>query len=428
MRKQLRFGWVLISSLLFIVLAQEDNSITVMIGASSGVEFVREAAEAYMAEHPGTKVEVVEGPSRTDDLLAIYDGYLNSGEGVDVLTLDVIWPGDLSDFMLDLYQFEGFEEAASEHFPAIIENNTTLNGELLAIPWFTDVGLLYYRTDLLDKYGFDSPPETWAELEEMALTIQEGERSESSNEAFWGYVFQGAEYEGLTVDALEWFASSGGGTFISSEGTVTANNPNAVEMLDEVSSWINTISPPGVIGFGEEESRSLWQLGKAAFMRNWPYAFSLGNDPESPIAGKFDVAPLPAGEGGETAAGLGGWGLGIPSYSDNPELAADFALFVSSREQQKQRAIEGSFAPTYPDLYEDADVLAAQPFFADLKASVENAVARPSAVVAPNYNAATQAIYRAVHSALTGENTPEEALEILAADLEAITGLPAGLP
>ena len=330
--------------------------------------------------------------------------------------------------MLDLYQFDGFEETASKHFPALIENNTTLDGELLAIPWFTDVGLLYYRTDLLDKYGFDGPPETWTELEEIAQTIQEGERSENSEEDFWGFIFQGGEYEGLTVDALEWFASNDGGTFISPEGTVTANNPNAVAMLDRVSGWIGTISPPGVIGFGEEESRSLWQSGKAAFMRNWPYAFSLGNDPDSPIAGKFDVAPLPAGEAGESAAGLGGWGLGIPAYTDNPELAADFAHFLSSREQQKERAIRGSFAPTHPDLYEDEDVLAAQPFFADLKTSVENAVARPSAIAAPNYNEATQAIYRAVHSALTGEATSEEALEVLATDLEAITGLPIEAP
>lgn len=414
---------VFISFALSSALAQETIQLSIMIGSSSGIDFVRDAANEYMRLHPEVAIEVLEGPARTDDLLAIYEDYFNSQEGVDILTLDVIWPGDMGDFMLDLYQFEGFSEAANEHFEAIIANNTTLEGELLAIPWFTDAGLLYYRTDLLEKYGFSDPPETWQELQSMAQVIQDGERV-AGNEEFWGFVFQGREYEGLTVDALEWIASNEGGTFISSEGEVTVANPEAAEVLELVASWVDSISPPGVVDFSEEESRSVWQSGNAAFMRNWPYAYSLGNADDSAIAGKFAVAPLPAGEEGASVAGLGGWGLGIPNYSAHPEEAAAFALYLSSKAQQKQRAIAGSFAPTYPELYQDEEVLAAVPFFADFRTIVEHAVPRPSAVTSPNYAAVSRAIYRAVHTILIKERDAAEGLEVLAADLEAITGFP----
>ena len=127
------------------------------------------------------------------------------------MSIDVIWPGDLANNLLDLYQFDGVKEAVASHFPAIVENNT-VDGKLVGIPWFTDAGLLYYRTDLLEKYGYDGPPATWTELEDMAKTIQEGERAD--NPDFWGFVWQGNAYEGLTCDALEWIKSNGGGSIV----------------------------------------------------------------------------------------------------------------------------------------------------------------------------------------------------------------------
>ena len=185
----------------------------------------------------------------------------------------MIWPGDLAEHFVDLYEY-GAAGVAAEHFPAIIQNNT-VDGELIGIPWFTDAGLLYYRTDLLEKYGYDSPPATWDELEEMAQTIQDGERAEG-NQDFWGYVWQGNAYEGLTCDALEWIKSNDGGTIVSPDRVITINNDNAIEIVDQAAGWVGTISPPGVTGFAEEDARNMWQAGNAAFMRNWPYAYSPG--------------------------------------------------------------------------------------------------------------------------------------------------------
>ncbi len=176
--------------------------------------------------------------------------------------------------------------------------------------------LLYYRTDLLEKYGFDGPPATWDELEEMAKKIQEGERAD--NPDFWGFVWQGNAYEGLTCDALEWIKSSGGGSIVEPDGSISINNEAAVAALERAAAWIGEISPPGITGFLEEDSRRSWQAGNAAFMRNWPYAYSLGNADDSAIKGKFDVCPLPGAEAGMSAATLGGWQIAVSKYSANP--------------------------------------------------------------------------------------------------------------
>ncbi len=407
--------------------ASAQTVITVAAGAvGQELELTHAAADRYMKLHPDVTVNVLETPDLTDNRLALYlQMFEAKSSDVDVFQIDVIWPGDLAEHFVDLYDY-GARDVVDEHFPAIIENNT-VDGHLIGIPWFTDAGLLYYRTDLLEKYGFDGPPKTWGELTSMAQKIQDGERA-GGNQDFWGYVWQGNSYEGLTCDAEEWVASYNGGTIVSPEGVITINNPNAIAAITEAASWVGTISPNGVTSFGEEEARNMWQAGNAAFMRNWPYAYSLGNDKDSVIAGKFDVSPLPAGPNGKPAATLGGWQLAVSKYSKNPEAAADVALFLASPAEQKIRAIEGSLNPTIMSLYQDPDVLKAVPFFGSLYDVFTNAVARPSTATAPNYAAVSRAFYTAVHSVLTGKATAADAVAEAEADIEDATGFPTGQP
>jgi len=418
------FGMLALITVFVLVLggaaaAEEKVTVTVAAGAVGiELELTYAAAERYMEANPDVEVVVIDVPDSATDRYALYLMFFEAqSPEVDVYQIDVIWPGDLEEHLLDLYEY-GADEVAGEHFPAIIQNNT-VDGRLVGIPWFTDAGLLYYRTDLLEEYGFD-PPATWEELEAAASAIQEGER-EKGYEDFWGFVWQGAAYEGLTCDALEWIYSNGGGTIVSPDGYITINNPYAVEAIEMAAGWVGTISPPGVVGMMEEESRSTWQAGNAAFMRNWPYAYALGHAEDSAIAGLFDVSPLPAGRAGHGAATLGGWQLAVSRYSENPEVAADVALFMTSFEEQKIRAIEGTFNPTIMDLYEDEEVLEAAPFFGELYDVFINAVARPSTVTAPNYAEVSTLFFQAVHSVLTGEMDAERALEELELDLQDLT-------
>ena len=399
-------------------MAEGEEIVLRIFGGNVGQEkeLTEAVANRFMEQNPGIRIEVVETPDFVEDRLGTYLQLFEaqSPEG-DVFQIDVIWPGDLAEHFVDLYEY-GAADVAADHFDAIIENNT-VDGKLIGIPWFTDAGLLYYRTDLLEKYGYDGPPATWAELEEMAATIQEGERAEG-NEDLGGYVWQGNAYEGLPCDALEWIASNAGGSIVEPDGTISINNPQAAAIVDQAAGWVGTISPEGVTAFGEEDARNMWQAGNAAFMRNWPYAYSLGNAEDSVIAGLFDVSPLPAGDSGAGAATLGGWQLAVSKYSEHPEEAARLALFMASYDEQKYRAIEGSLNPTIKALYDDAEVLEAAPFFGSLYDVFINAVARPSTATAPQYSDVSAAFFNSVHSVLTGEQDAATAFEVLELDLQ----------
>ncbi|MFZ1401429.1 MAG: ABC transporter substrate-binding protein [Candidatus Promineifilaceae bacterium] len=400
--------------------AEEEEIVLRIFAGNVGQEkeLTEAVAQRFMDANPGIRVETVETPDFVEDRLGTYLQLFEaqSPEG-DVFQIDVIWPGDLAEHFVDLNEY-GAADVAGDHFDAIIENNT-VDGKLIGLPWFTDAGLLYYRTDLLEKYGYDGPPANWAELEEMALTIQEGERADG-NPDFWGYVWQGNAYEGLTCDALEWIASNDGGSIVEPDGTISINNPQAAAIVDQAAGWVGTISPEGVTAFGEEDARNMWQAGNAAFMRNWPYAYSLGNAEDSVIAGLFDVSPLPAGDSGAGAATLGGWQLAVSKYSEHPEEAAKLALFMASYDEQKYRAIQGSLNPTIKALYEDAEVLEAAPFFGSLYDVFINAVARPSTATAPQYSDVSAAFFNSVHSVLTGEQDAATAFEVLELDLQDI--------
>ena len=162
----------------------------------------------------------------------------------------------------------------------------------------------------------------------------------------------------------------------------------------------------------------MFQVGNAAFMRNRGFAYEPGNQPDSKIAGLFSVAPLPqGGADGRSAATLGGWQLAVSRHSDNPELAADLVRFLTSQDMQKIRAVEGGFAPTYPELYDDPEVLAANPYFEQLLRCLEGAVAPPSAVAGDRYDGVASAFYSAVHAVLSGDGEAADKLATLEEEL-----------
>lgn len=399
------------------------QGVTITVAAASsavGAQFAWQKAKGdAWAAKTGNKVVFVDTPADTNDKLALFQQYWAAkSSDVDVYQIDVIWPGIVAPHAADLSQYFTKEEL-SQYFPRIVENNT-IKGKLTSIPFFTDAGLLYYRTDLLKKYGFAGPPKTWAELETQAAKIQAGERG--ANKDFWGFVFQGKSYEGLTCNALEWIYSFGGGRIIEPEGQVSLNNPNTIAALTFVKGMIGKISPPGVTSYAEEEARNAFQNGNAAFMRNWPYAYSLGQDAKSAVKGKIGVAVLPKGPGakGTNAATLGGWQLMVSAYSKNQKAAADFVKYLTSAELQKSSAIDLSYLPTRPALYNDKDVLAKNGFFKDLLPVFENAIGRPSGVTGAKYNQASQAFWTGVNEAISGAKPVDQAVKETEAKLKSI--------
>jgi trehalose/maltose transport system substrate-binding protein len=373
-----------------------------------GGRYQRALAEEW-AQKTGNKVEYFFRPSDSSAALQVYQQYwVAKSSDVDVYQIDVIWQGIAAPHAVDLKKYYK-EDEIKAYFPRIIENNT-VGGKLVSIPLYTDAGILFYRTDILEKYGYKEPPKTWEELATMAKKIQEGERAAGKPD-FQGFVFEGKASESVTCNALEWIYSHGGGSVIERDKKVTINNPNAIKALDTAHSWIGIISPVGVSTYAEEEARNIWQAGNAAFMRNWPYAYSLGADPKSAVAGKFDVAVLPkGGDNGKNAACLGGWQLMISAYSKVPDAAADLVRYLSSTEVQKRIAIDWSILPTRPSLYSDPDVLAKNPFFKIMPEVFNNAVARPSTVTGADYNQLSTAFFQNVNEVLTGTESGKDAV------------------
>ena len=373
-----------------------------------GGRYSRAAAEEW-AKKTGNKVEYISRPQDASATLQQFQQYWAAKSAdIDVYMVDVIWQGILAPHAVDLKKYYK-EDEVSKFFPRIIENNT-VGGKLVSIPWFTDAGLLYYRTDLLEKYGYKEPPKTWEELTEMAKKIQEGERAAGKPD-FQGFVFQGKASESVTCNAVEWIYSFNGGTIVEPDKKVTINNPDAIKALETAKGWVGTIAPKGVTTYGEEEARNVWQAGNAAFMRNWPYAYTLGNDPKSAIAGKFDVTVLPkGGDNGKNAACLGGWQLMVSAYSKAPDAAADLVRYLASEEQQIKRAIGLSYLPTLPALYSNPEVLAKHAWFKNLLDVLQNAVARPSTATGADYNQLSTAFFQNVNKVLTGGETPKNAV------------------
>ncbi|MCA1369506.1 ABC transporter substrate-binding protein [Bradyrhizobium sp. BRP14] len=382
------------------------------------VHFMREQLDLF-EKQTGHKVNLVTMPPSSSEQFSQYRLWLAAeNKDVDVYQTDVIWAPQLADQFIDLT--EAAKDVVGDYFPSIIQSQT-VNGRLVALPLFTDAPALYYRKDLLEKYG-KTAPKTWDELAATAKEIQEKERA-AGNADIWGFVFQANAYEGLTCNALEWIKSSGGGQIVEPDGTISVNNEKAAAAIDRVKEWIGTIAPEGVLAYQEEESRGVWQTGNAVFMRNWPYAYALGNGDDSAVKGKFDVAPLPTASGGEKPSStLGGWNLAVSKYSDEQEAAIELVKFLSSKEVQKQRALQLSQLPTLAALYDDAEIAAAQPFMPNWKPIFQSAVPRPSAVAKVKYNEVSSKFWSAVHNTLSGDGTAAENLELLEVELTELKG------
>ncbi|MDR1475083.1 MAG: ABC transporter substrate-binding protein [Holosporales bacterium] len=374
------------------------------------LKLCQQAAEEW-EKITGNRVEIITLPNESNERLNLFlQLFRSKSRDVDIFLVDVTWPGVLANYLIDLRKH--FKEKEISEFYEVIINNNTVRGRLVAIPWYVDIGIFYYRKDLLKKYGHKIPT-TWDELEVVAADIQNKER-QNGNSRMWGYVFQGKSYEGLTVNAMEWFFSVGGSVTGPNGESIIDVEPNRT-MLERVHEWIGSIVPSGVLGYTEEEARGVFQSGNAVFMRNWPYALALLNAPDCHLAGKVEATSLPAGTGaGSGHVGtLGGWSLGVSKFSQHQREAVAFVRFLTSYKEQKRRAIEGGISPTRHALYKDEELLTKQPFFAKLSNMLGNIVLRPAVQFGHLYNQASAEIFNSVHSMLAGNRPIDSALKQL---------------
>ncbi|MEO1102474.1 MAG: ABC transporter substrate-binding protein [Pseudomonadota bacterium] len=381
-------------------------------------EVLRAQLDKFEAE-TGHTVTIVSMPESTTDQFAQYKLWLAAqSSDIDVYRLDVIWAPQIATHFVDLKPH--VEDIIGDFVPAAVESQM-VGDKLVALPMFLGAPALYFRADLLEKHGKEVPA-TWQEMTETAKAIMEAERAEGDDD-LWGFVFQGAAYEGLTCNAQEWIVSFGGGRIVENDGTIAINNPKAAEALTLAASWVGDIAPEGVLNYKEEDARGVFQSGNAVFMRNWNYAYALAAGDDSPVKGKFGVATLPTGgEGMGSAATLGGWHLGVSRYSENQAEAIELVRFLNNYENQKERAIITSRPPTLTAVYADPDVAAEQEFIPLWKPVVDGALPRPSAATKRQYNEVSSEFWTAVHDTMAGNGTAEQNLAKLEARLKRLKG------
>lgn len=384
--------------------AQDAGTVTVVFkhGKIAGdPELFQELLRRFEREHPGIRVRDETLPASTDEQHQYYVINLEGkSRDFDVLSMDVIWVPEFAraGWLRDVSRLLGPEEE-NAFFPGPMRA-VTMNDSIYAIPWYIDAGVLYYRKDLLKKYG-RPVPKTWSEL---VITAQEITRKETG---LYGFIWQGKQYEGLVCNVLEYIWSNGGD--VLEGGRPVLDSPRNAEALQFMRDLIAKygVTPALVTTAIEEPTRHIFGSGKALFLRNWPYAWNIFEKEGSAVKGNVGVAPLPFFPGNRSASTLGGWQLGVNRFSRHPEAAEKLVRFLTSPAVQKTLALTIGYKPTRRALYRDPDLMRQQPFMASLYGILLQARPRP---VTPYYMMMTQVLQPEFSAALAGIRTPEAAL------------------
>ncbi len=372
-----------------------SGSVTWCIGKDTSGAF-KTAVDQFNQQNPGVQADLLELPESADIQREQQIQRLRAESSeCDVLGMDVIWTAEYAAAGW-LYDLTPVVEAHESEFIASTVETVEYEGKKWALPFNTNAGFLFYRTDEVPK-----APTTWEDVYKEA-----GGKN--------GLVYQGERYEGLTVDFLELLYSAGG-TVLSDDGeTVEIDSPETREALDFMAKGIDDGAvPKAVTTYEEESSRRAFEAGNATFMRNWPYAYALGK--ESNIANDFAVTKFPGFAGNEGAGVVGGYNLGISSYTDNPNGSLAFAEFLVTPPVQKQMFIKATLPATATSVYNDPEVQKEIPFTKELLKAVEQAQARP---VSPVYTEISQAIYDNVFEVLNGKQSADQATSKMSSEIE----------
>jgi trehalose/maltose transport system substrate-binding protein len=381
--------------------------------------------EAYLQEftrETGIRVNDLPTPEDTGSKFDLAMDLLRSGApSPDLYGVDTIWTGAMGEYLIDLQPY--FASEISSEDPALIDIYR-IQGKVIAMPKQPlGVQVLVYRTDLLARYGYKTPPRTWDELEKMAARIQAGERAKGKKD-FWGFVWAGAiatDSEQLTMEGLEWQAAEGGGHIIEPDGTISVNNANVIHAWERAANWVGWISPPSVVSYTATDAENkFWVSGAAAFLLSHAIVYEIFAQ-DKPFRDHAGVTSVPAGKSARVAT-IGGYALGISRFSPHRAEAVKFVQFLlrkqaewASHPETPGRKVEYFEVPLvireiYPWWYKPGD------------SGGSEVVSRPSAVAGANYEAVSKAYTQALHSVLTRESTAPAAAAALENELARIVG------
>ena len=392
------------------------------LGVPGDHRMVSELVLQEFTRETGIRVNDLPTPEDNSAKLELAMGFLRRGaSSPDIYGVDTIWCGEMSDYLIDLQPYFASEISSLDRE---ILDGYMAQGKLLAMPNHPNVHVLVYRTDLLAKYGYKTPPRTWDELEKMALRIQSAERAKGKND-FWGFVWAGAktDSEQVTFEGLEWQAGEGGGHIIEPDGRISVNNPGVVRAWERAAHWVGLISPPSIASYTALDAENkFWVSGEAAFLLSYSDVFEIYAE-DKPFRDQAGVTSVPRGKGARVAT-IGGYALGISRTSAHRAEAVKLIQFL----MRKQAEFRASNHPEKPDRKEEffevpPVIKKIYPWWNKPGDSAGSEVVwRPSEVTGSKYEAVSKAYSNALHSVLTRESTAPAAAASLENELGRIMG------
>ena len=396
---------VLAATLLFILpaLTQQPVTLNVLMTTPDAQPWKQGMVKEFETKNPGIRINIVEGPNAANLLEDLYTAAFILGDSpYDLINMDVIWASKFAaaGWLLDLTDRIS-DTQLTAFSPKDVEGGR-YEGRLYRIPIRSDVGMLYYREDLLKEAGYE-PPETFADLIKISQALQ------NQGKATWGYLWQGRQYEGLVamfVEVLEGF----GGFWIKPDTLeVGLDRPETLQAILFLRSTIGKgISPPGVTTYVEEDTRRFFQSGRAVFLRSWPYVWPLANEDTSPIKGKVAIKPMVHASGKNGGACLGGWGMGIAKSSKHPEEAWKAIQYFTSKEAQRRFVLQAGYVPSRRELFTDPEIVSRYSHYPQLLEVVQSAVLRPPIA---QYAQASDILQRYLSAVLSDRLSPEQAMQ-----------------
>ncbi|HYX18148.1 MAG TPA: ABC transporter substrate-binding protein [Nostoc sp.] len=406
----------LLSIILFswVALSQQPVTLNLLMTAPDAEPWRQGLIKDFEAENPGIRINLVEGPNATNLLEDLYTSSFILGESpYDLINMDVIWTSKFAaaGWLLPLGDRISKQELGA--FSSQDVEGGRYQDKLYRIPVRSDVGMLYYREDLIKQAGLQ-PPETFDDLIRISQVLQK------KNQVKWGYVWQGRQYEGLVAMFAEILGGFGGFWVNPDTLEVGLDRPETLRAIEFLRSTVKEgVSPPGVTTYQEEDTRRLFQSGQVAFLRSWPYAWPLAQAENSPIRGKIAIKPMVHAPDKTGAACLGGWGLGIAKSSQHPEEAWKAIQYFTSRKAQRRFILTAGYVPSRRDLFTDPEIVAKYPHYPQLLEVVDNAVLRPPIA---QYAQTSDILQRYLSAALSGRMNSERAMQAAAAETRRLLG------
>jgi multiple sugar transport system substrate-binding protein len=412
-----RYGAIALTTCLLILIigfaafSQQPVTISFLVRAVEADQ-LQVLVDQFESENPDIRLDVVRGPNAADSVEDLYTASFLLGDSpYDLVYSDIVWIPKFAaaGWLMDLS--DRVDDAELGNFLDADVEAGQVQGGFYRMPFRSDVGMLYYRTDLLNEAGLE-PPETFEDLIQASQTLQDQDLVD------WGYVWQGLQYEGLSAGFTEILAGQGGFWIDPETAEVGLDQPEAIEAVEFLKTVIDTqVSPPGVTNYLEEDTLRVFQNGNAAFLRNWPYVWPVVNQDSSQISGNVALKPMVHASGESSAACQGGWGFGIAKETTHPEEAWRVVEFFTSKEAQRTFVLEHGYVPSRRSLFTDAQILDKYEHYDELLDVAENAVLRPPI---GQYAQASDILQRYLSSAISGQLSAEQAMQRAAGETRRI--------